>query len=185
VRATIAAVPGTQRDALGARAAILIAGLTAGGCLSAVPIDTAADIRVDTSLLGSWNCQTPLAEPETEKSELAITAADASTLLVKVTEPDQEPQQYEAYASSVAGSTLFNIKAAKGTLPLEPLEWVFVRAILSGNKLRIQTLNYDKPLKVASSAALRDLIESDSKKPGFFLDFAICERRKGKKDGLE
>ncbi len=167
---------------MGARAAILIAVLAAGGCLSAVPIDTAPAIKVDTSLLGNWNCQTPLAEPETEKSALDITAADASRILVEVREPDLEPQQYEAYASSVAGSTLFNVKAAKGTLPLEPVEWVFVRATLSGNKLRIQTLNYDKPLKVASSTALRSLLESDSKKPGFFLDFALCERRMGKKD---
>jgi hypothetical protein len=170
---------------MGARAAILTAAFAAGGCLSAVPIDTAPDIKVAASLLGNWNCQAPLAEPETEKSELEITAADASRILVEITEPDQEPQQYEAYASSVAGSTLFNVRAAKGTLPLEPVEWVFVRATLSGNKLRIQTLNYDKPLKVASSTALRSLLESDSKKPGFFLDFAVCERRKGKKDGLE
>jgi hypothetical protein len=168
-----------------ARVAIAVAALTASACLSAVPIDTAPGIKVDPSLLGNWNCQAPLAEPETEKSELDITAADASRILVGVTEPDQEPQQYEAYASSVAGSTLFNVKAAKGTLPLEPVEWVFVRTTLSGDKLRIQTLNYDKPLKVASSAALRSLLESDSKKPGFFLDFAVCERRKGKKDGLE
>lgn len=174
----MAAVPGV-------RGAIAVAAFAAGGCLSAVPIDTAPAIKVDPSLLGNWNCRAPLAEPETEKSELDITAADASRILVVVTEPDQEPQQYEAYASSVGGSTLFNVKAAKGTLPLEPVEWVFVRATLSGDKLRIQTLNYDKPLKVASSTALRSLLESDSKKPGFFLDFAVCERRKGKKDGLE
>jgi hypothetical protein len=166
-----------------ARVAIAVAAFAAGGCLSAVPIDTAPSIKVGPSLLGNWNCQAPLAEPETEKSELDITAADASRILVEVTEPDQEPQQYEAYASSVAGSTLFNVKAAKGTLPLEPLEWVFVRATLSGNKLRIQTLNYDKPLKVASSTALRSLLESDSKRPGFFLDFALCERRTVKKNG--
>jgi len=165
-----------------ARVAVAVAAFAAGGCLSAVPIDTAPGIKVDSSLLGGWNCQAPLAEPETEKSELDITAVDASRILVEVTEPDQEPQHYEAYASSVAGSTLFNVMAAKGTLPLEPLEWVFVRATLSGNKLRIQTLNYDTPLKVASSAALRSLLESDSKKPGFFLDFALCERKKGKKD---
>ena len=166
-----------------ARVAVAVAAFSAGGCLSAVPIDTGPAIKVDTSLLGNWNCQPALAEPETEKSELAITAADDSRLLVTVTESGQEADQYEAYASTVAGTTVYNVKAAKGTLPLEPQEWVFVRATLSGDKLRIQTLNDDKPLKVASSAALRGLLESDAKKPGFFLDFAMCVRRTLKKNG--
>jgi len=81
--------------------------------------------------------------------------------------------------------TLFNVKAAKDSPPLEPLEWTFLRATLSGDKLHLEMPSDDKPIKAASSAALRSMLEADLKKPGYFLDLVVCERRKDKKDGPE
>jgi hypothetical protein len=36
-----------------------------------------------------------------------------------------------------------------------------------------------------AAATLRSLLESDLRKPGFFLELAVCERAKEQKDGPE
>jgi hypothetical protein len=164
---------------------IAVVAFATGGCLSPVPIDSSPQIKVDTSFLGTWDCDDPLAEPGAGKSELAISALDAFRFLVEVREPKEEPELYEAHASSIQGMTLFNVKAAKDSPPLEPLEWTFLRATLSGDKLHLEMPSDDKPIKAASSAALRSMLEADLKKPGYFLDLVVCERRKDKKDGPE
>jgi hypothetical protein len=165
--------------------AIYVAALAASGCLSAVPLDPSPQIKVDKSFLGFWDCSDPLAEPGTGKSELTITALDEFRFLVEAREPKEEPEFYEAHASSLQGATLFNVKAAKDSPVLEPHEWTFVRATLSGDKLRLEMPSDDTPIKAASPAALRGLLEADIKKPGYFLDLVVCERRKDKKDGRE
>jgi hypothetical protein len=159
---------------------VSVAVLGATGCLASVPLDTSPEIPVDKSLLGTWDCQGELFD--TEAGTLTITAADASRLLVEVKEVDEEAERYEAYASNAAGGTMFNVKAAIGTPPFEP-EWAFVRASVSGDKLRIQAPGYDDaPLAAKTSTALRALLEADARKPGFFLDLAACVRAKAKKD---
>jgi hypothetical protein len=175
----MAAVP--NRALLG----IAVAAFAAGGCLSAVPLDMAPEIKVDRWFLGDWNCQNAMGEKGTETGELTITAIDGSRFLVEIREPKQDPEHYEAYASTVAGITLFNVKAAQDTLPLEPHEWAFVRATLSGDKLRLQAPSDEQPFKAASPAALRSFLESELKRPGYFLDLGVCERKKDMKDGLE
>jgi hypothetical protein len=168
-----------------ARVAISIATFAAGGCLSPVPLDMTPDVKFDTLLLGEWECQNTMGEKGTETGELTVTPIDELRLLVEVREPKLDPQHYEAYASTVTGFMLFNVKAAKDTLPLEPQEWVFVRATFSGDKLRLQAPGDDQPIKAATPAALRSLLEPELKKPGYFLDVAVCGRKKDQKDGPE
>lgn len=162
-----------------------VAALAAIGCLSPVPLDTSPAFKVDSWLVGDWDCQNVMGEKGTETGELTITPLDESRLLVEVLEPKQDPEHYEAHASTIGGMTLFSVKAAKDTLPLEPQEWAFVRATLSGDKLRLQAPSDDQPVKAASPAALRSILENNLKKPGYFLDVAVCERKKDKKDGPE
>jgi hypothetical protein len=168
--------------------AISVAAFAVSGCLSPVPLDPSPQIKVDKSLLGLWDCDDPLAEPGTGKSQLEITALDEFRFLVEAREPKEQPELYEAHASSIQAMTLFNVRAAKDAPPLEPHEWTFVRATLSGDALRLEMPSDDTPIKAASPAALRSLLEADLKKPGYFLDLVVCERAKvtkDKKDGPE
>lgn len=155
-----------------------VAAFAAAGCLSSVPIDPSPEIKLDKFFLGEWECQNLMGEKGTETGELTITALDDWRFLVEVREPRLDPEHYEAHTSTIAGITLFNVKAAKDTLPLEPQEWAFVRATLSGDKVRLQAPSDDQPLKAATAGALRSMLETNLKRPGYFLEVAVCERKK-------
>lgn len=112
--------------------------LLSGGCYSDVALDATPQIVVDPRILGDWTCSPP--DDAKQTAHLRVRAADKYRYAFSWQEPHHKRESYVAWASDVAGVTLFNVQA----LPHEdsgwPHPWAFVEAHLSSGVLQIQLL---------------------------------------------
>lgn len=106
------------------------------GCYSDVPLDLAPTIPVDANLVGEWTCSSP---PDTLTARLKVKTMDRYRYALSWQAEGEKRERYVAYASSVGGRTLFNVR-------LDPPQsnrwwdhqWLFAAAELSSGALRIQ-----------------------------------------------
>jgi len=109
----------------------------AGACYSEVPLDLTPTIPVDPNLVGDWTCSSP-----TEArlaGRLKVKAIDRYRYAISSQAEGEKRERYVAYASSVGGRTLFNVR-------LEPPQssrwwdhpWLFAAVGLSSGALQIQ-----------------------------------------------
>lgn len=90
--------------------------------------------------------------------------------------PGEDPDRYEAHASSVKGATLLNVRELDKT----NTPWVFARySFLRPGVLEVQLVS-DTLLKgvEGSAAALRQALERHHTDPALYSDFCVCLRAK-------
>jgi hypothetical protein len=121
------------------RMAVLAMASLAGACYSEVPLDLTPTIPVDPSLVGDWTCRAPTDGGHAVR--LKVKAMDRYRYAISWQEEGAKPEKYVAFASSVGGRTLFNVR-------LDPPQssrwwdhpWAFVAVGLSSGALRVQLL---------------------------------------------
>lgn len=161
----------------------LVAALTVSlaGCYeSEFPLDPAPLVDVSSPLLGTWRCL-PLDGDVDEKPAVLTIARDARARYYDATwlEPGDEPDRYEAFASTVGDLTLMNIRDRRPP-GAAPAKWVFGRVtLLQPNVLQVQIAD-DKALADVerSRPALRAAFERRRTSPSLFTGGCVCARTK-------
>lgn len=157
-----------------ARRALLAATafLSAACFTSDVPLDKEPALDVDPALIGTWRCLASAAESDVATIEVARKTDRVYAVTFRA--PDEDPDRYEAYASSVKGTTLLNVRELGKTNE----SWVFARyAFLRPNVLELQLVS-DTLLKGVEgpAAVLRQALEKHQGDPALYSDFCVCVR---------
>ena len=148
--------------------------LGCSGCYeSAFPIDIAPQADVEPALIGVWRCL-PFEETATEPAfTLTIAWGAERRYAVTLEEDGDSTESYEAYASSIDGEVLFNVRTLEGGSK----PWVFVRrTLVSSNLLHLQMLRSNALTPQDSPAALRKAVEQLRGKPNAYEDSCACVR---------
>lgn len=161
-------------------AVVVLLATGAAACYeSEVALDPVPLVAVDPALLGTWRCL-PL---DGEDDELAATLTITRSARDKIydatwLEPGDTPDRYEAFASTVGGETLFNIRELKAGVA--DAKWVFGRVtLLKPNVLHVQIAD-DKALSGTEKTrpALRSALERLGESPALFTGGCVCARAK-------
>jgi hypothetical protein len=147
---------------------------------SDVPLDKEPALDVDPALIGTWQCLPSGPDPDSRDSVATIEVARKTDRVYAVTfrAPDEDPDRYEAYASSVKGTTLLNVRE----LGKRNESWVFARyAFLRPSVLEVQLVS-DTLLKGVEgpAAVLRQALEKHLADPALYSEFCVCVRAKAR-----
>lgn len=150
--------------------------LAVAACQASSPLDAFPQLDLDESLVGTWRC-IPLDADETDEAWVTVRANSAQERTYAITwREGSQTQEYEAFASSVADSTILNVREAG-----DADGWAFVRYdFLAGNLLRIERAREEIFDGTASSsevrAALERALDGDD---SAFEDFMVCVGARG------
>ena len=156
-------------------ALVLFIAVTCAGCYeSAFPLDASPQAALDPKFLATWRCIT--ADADGEAVSLVISRAREGVYAVSLEEKGQKPDRYEAYASVVGGTTLFNIRELKSSTK----PWVFGRVELLRPEVFYLQVVADKAMTgVAPTAvAVRSALERLARDPAAFENSITCVRTK-------
>lgn len=156
--------------------------LAAAACLSAacftsdVPLDKEPALDVDPALIGTWRCL-PSSADSADVATIEVARKTDRVYAVTFRAPGEDPDRYEAHASSVKGTTLLNVRELEKTNE----SWVFARyAFLRPSVLEVQLVS-DTLLKgVEGSAAVRQALETHQSDPALYSEFCVCVRAKAR-----
>lgn len=156
---------------------VLVSVLTILGCAacyeSAFPIDATPQADVEQALVGVWRCVGYDAKATDRPATLTIGRGEERRYAVTLQEDGRSPDRYEAYASSIAGEVVFNLRdVSSGGKP-----WTFVRqTLVRPNLLHLQVLDEKALTAQESPAALRTTLERLHDQPNAFEDLCACVR---------
>lgn len=154
----------------------VLACLPAGCYESAFPLGSEPEADLAPGVPGAWHCVT--ADPGDRDVTLTIERTRDRVYAVTLREFGQEPDQYEAHASVVAGVVVVNVR----DLTPSPKPWVFVRySLLQPKVLQLQVVD-DNAMKgvTPSPAGVRQFLEQRMKDAALFADVCTCVRMNGK-----
>ena len=161
------------------KAIALVVALSASGCYeSDFPLEPAPQVAVDASLLGTWRCLPSDADPQEGPATVVVESARERVYSVTWLEEGQNPDHYQAYASSVRVPRLLNIQEVKEGVG--STTWVFARyTLLRPHVLQLQLVS-EKALENVekSPPAVRKAIERLQGNPSLYEDFCVCVRAK-------
>jgi hypothetical protein len=151
------------------------------GCFSSdVPLDKAPALYVDPALIGTWQCLPSRPDPDARDSVATIEVTRKTDRVYAVTfrAPGEDPDRYEAYASSLKETTLLNVRDLEKKNP----SWVFARyAFLRPDVLEVQLVSDTLLTGVEGPASvLRAALEKHQADPALYSDFCICVRAKAR-----
>jgi hypothetical protein len=162
------------------RRAILCMGLacSASACFFDHPLDAEASVRVDSAILGTWRCLPFEADSDDKPEALVIVVTAASDRRYKITfhSGDDKPAQFEAYASTVDGRPILNVRLPDARVPVKP--WLLARySFLRSDILHVEVVDETK-LEGAdrSSETLRRAFEKVHDRSDSYEDYCICIR---------
>lgn len=144
---------------------------------SDVPLDATPALDVDPALLGTWRCL-PSSADSGDVATIEVTRKTDRVYAITFRAPGENPDRYEAHASSVNGTTLLNVRELEKTNQ----SWVFARyAFLRPSVLEVQLVS-DTLLKGAEGPApvLRQALEKHQANPSLYSDFCVCVRAKAR-----
>jgi hypothetical protein len=147
---------------------------------SDVPLDATPALDVDPALIGTWRCLPSGPDADSEDAVAAIEVARKTDRAYAVTfrAPGEAPDRYEAYASSVKGTTLLNVRELEKTNK----SWMFARySFLRPGVLEVQLVS-DTLLKGVEGPApvVRAALEKHQADPALYSDFCVCLRARAR-----
>jgi hypothetical protein len=161
------------------RAAVCMAvGLFSPACFFDHPLDAEASVRVDNAVLGTWRCLPFEAGSEDKAEALVIVVTAPTDRRYKITfhSGDDKPEKFDAYASTVSGRPVLNLRVQDPRFPLRP--WLLARySFLRPDVVHVQVVD-DTKLEGAdgSSETLRRAFEKIHDRPDSYGDYCICIR---------
>lgn len=158
--------------------AVLLAAVAAGCYESAFPLDPEPRVELDGRLLGTWRCLPLDQDADEQPVTLTVTQTRDRVLGVVWQEPGKGPDRYEAYASTVGGGPLLNVRELTDGTPSG--QWVFARYELARpNVLQLQIVAQEAMAGVAKTpVAVRQALEPRRLDPALYSDFCVCARAK-------
>lgn len=159
--------------------AVLAMASMAPACYSEVPLDLTPNVAVDPSLIGDWTCSSPI---EALAGRLKVKALDRHRYALSWSKAEGgKRERLVAYASSVGGRTLFNVR-------LDPPQssrwwdhpWLLAAVGVSSGALQIQVLaegtisGTERSPEELRASLTRALGRSEILHP----EMTLCRRRK-------
>jgi hypothetical protein len=157
-----------------------IALLMAPGCYqSDFPLDSTPRVDVDAAWLGTWRCLPFNADADEDPVTIAVGRGADRRYDITWRETGKEPEQYEAYESSVRGHRFMNVRERKAAGEMG--QWVFLGAtLLRPDVLQLQVVDAKALESVEKSpTSVRRALERQLSRPTtLFADFCVCVRAK-------
>jgi hypothetical protein len=169
---------GTVIQSLGRKLLAIGLGLSGIGCFFDCPLDNEPKVRVDPTIVGTWRCLGFDAGPDSHPANFIVRQASERRYAIVFDEGDGEVEDYEAYASTVSGQTILNVKVPKPKAGLKP--WALARySYLRPDVVLVQLVDETK-LEGAdrSPAVLRQTLQKVVGRSDSFGDYCVCVRVK-------
>lgn len=156
-------------------AAVLLATAMALGCYeSDFPLDPAPRGEVEKAWLGTWRCLPFNADADEQPVTVRVKPGQDRRYAITWQETGKDPERYEAFATSIRGTSLWNVRELKAGG--ETGSWVYLRpSLLRPSVVQVQVVDGKALEKVEKSApAVRRSIEQQLSRPGLYADFCVC-----------